>query len=59
MAGLETWLATSMTDTDIILKHLLEMNEDLELSLSTFRRGLEIQFPNPTVFEDNFHLIDA
>ena len=43
----------------IILKHLLEMNEDLELSLSTFRRGLEIQFPNPTVFEDNFHLIDA
>ena len=24
----------------IILKHLLEMNEDLELSLSTFRRGL-------------------
>ena len=43
----------------IILKHLLEMNEDLELSLSTFRRGLEIQFPNPTIFEDNFHLIDA
>ena len=43
----------------IILKHLLEMNEDLELSLSTFRRGLEIQFPNPTVFEDNFHLIDS
>ena len=42
----------------IILKNLLDMNEDLDLTLMSFRRGLEIQFPNPSVFEDNYHLID-
>ena len=42
----------------LILKHLLEINEDMALSIDSFRRGLEIQFPNPEILESNIQLID-
>ena len=31
----------------------VEINESLELSFETFKRGLEIRFPNPLILENN------
>ena len=42
----------------LILKYLLEINEGLELSFDTFKRGLEIRFPNPSILENNPQLLD-
>ena len=42
----------------LILKHILELNEDLNLSLNSFRPGLEIIFPSPEILENNKLLID-
>ena len=42
----------------LILKYLLEINESLELSFNTFKRGLEIRFPNPSILENNPQLLD-
>ena len=42
----------------LILKHVLELNEDLDLSLNAFRPGLEIIFPSPEILENNKLLID-
>ena len=42
----------------LILKYLLEINEGLELSFNTFKRGLEIRFPNPSILENNPQLLD-
>ena len=41
-----------------ILKYLLEINESLEFSIQTFKRGLEIKFPNPQILENNTQLLD-
>ena len=35
-----------------------EINESLELSFNTFKRGLEIRFPNPSILENNPQLLD-
>ena len=42
----------------LILKYLLEINESLELTFDTFKRGLEIRFPNPSILENNSQLLD-
>ena len=42
----------------LILKYILELNEDLDLSLKTFRPGLEIIFPSPEILEKNKLLVD-
>ncbi|MAV59258.1 MAG: hypothetical protein CMG07_04825 [Candidatus Marinimicrobia bacterium] len=41
-----------------ILKYLLEINESIEFSIQTFKRGLEIKFPNPQILENNTQLLD-
>ena len=43
----------------LILKYILEINEGLELSFDTFKRGLEIKFPNPLVLENNSQMLDS
>ena len=42
----------------LILKYLLQINEELDLTIDLFKRGLEIQFPNPDILEKNTQLID-
>ena len=42
----------------LILKYLLQINEGLDLTIDLFKRGLEIQFPNPDILEKNTQLID-
>ena len=43
----------------LILRYLLEINENLEISLSSFKRGVEIQFPNSEILEGNIQLLDS
>ena len=43
----------------LILKYILEINEGLELTLNTFKRGLEIKFPNPSILENNSQMLDS
>ncbi len=42
----------------LVLSYILEINEGLELSFETFKRGLEIKFPNPDILENNSQLLD-
>ena len=42
----------------LVLKEVLSMNPDLELKISNFKAGLEIQFPAHETLEENTHVID-
>ena len=42
----------------LVLKEVLSMNPDLELKISDFKAGLEIQFPAYETLEENTHVID-
>lgn len=42
----------------LVLKEVLSMNPDLELKISNFKAGLEIQFPAYETLEANTHVID-
>lgn len=42
----------------LVLKKVLEMNPDLELSLDYFTPGIEILFPSPDVLLKNNHVVD-
>ena len=42
----------------LVLKEVLSMNPDLELKISNFKAGLEIQFPAYETLEGNTHVID-
>ena len=43
----------------LLLRYLLEINENLEMNLSSFKRGVEIQFPNSEILEGNIQLLDS
>ena len=42
----------------LVMKKVLEMNPDLELTLQYFKPGIEILFPSPDVLLDNNHVVD-
>ena len=42
----------------LVMKKMLEMNPDLELSLRYFKPGIEILFPSPDVLLKNSHVVD-
>jgi len=42
----------------LVMKKLLEMNPDLELTLEYFKPGIEILFPSPDVLLSNNHVVD-
>ena len=42
----------------LILKKLLEMNPDLELTFEYFKAGIEILFPTAQVLNNNTHIVD-
>ena len=42
----------------LILKKLLEMNPDLELTFDYFKAGIEILFPTAQVLNNNTHIVD-
>ena len=42
----------------LILKKLLEMNPDLELTFDYFKAGIEILFPTAQVLNNNSHIVD-
>ena len=42
----------------LVMKKVLEMNPDLELSLRYFKPGIEILFPSPDVLLSNSHVVD-
>ncbi len=42
----------------LVMKKLLEMNPDLELTLQYFKPGIEILFPSPDVLLSNNHVVD-
>lgn len=42
----------------LILKKVLEMNPDLDLTLEYYQPGIEILFPSPDVLEKNNHIVD-
>ncbi len=42
----------------LVMKKVLEMNPDMELSLRYFKPGIEILFPSPDVLLDNSHVVD-
>ncbi len=42
----------------LVMKKVLEMNPDLELSLRYFKPGIEILFPSPDVLLENSHVVD-
>ena len=42
----------------LVMKKMLEMNPDLELTLKYFKPGIEILFPSPEVLLDNSHVVD-
>jgi len=42
----------------LILKKLLEMNPDLELTFDYFKAGIEILFPTAQVLNGNSHIVD-
>jgi len=42
----------------LVLKEVLKLNGNLDLSIKEFKRGLEIQFPSKEIIKDNFFVID-
>ena len=42
----------------LVMKKMLEMNPDLELTLQYFKPGIEILFPSPDVLLNNNHVVD-
>ncbi|MDB9884517.1 hypothetical protein OAD01_02425, partial [Candidatus Marinimicrobia bacterium] len=42
----------------LVMKKMLEMNPDLELTLKYFKPGIEILFPSPDVLLKNSHVVD-
>ena len=42
----------------LIMKKLLEMNPDLELTFDYFKAGIEILFPTAQVLNNNVHIVD-
>ena len=42
----------------LVMKKVLEMNPDMELSLRYFKPGIEILFPSPDVLLNNSHVVD-
>ena len=42
----------------LVIKKMLEMNPDLELTLKYFKPGIEILFPSPEVLLKNSHVVD-
>jgi hypothetical protein len=42
----------------LVMKKVLEMNPDLELTLKYFKPGIEILFPSPDVLLKNSHVVD-
>ena len=42
----------------LVMKKVLEMNPDLELTLQYFKPGIEILFPSPDVLLNNNHVVD-
>ena len=42
----------------LIMKKLLEMNPDLELTFDYFKAGIEILFPTAQVLNNNAHIVD-
>jgi len=42
----------------LIMKKLLEMNPDLELTFDYFKAGIEILFPTAQVLNNNSHIVD-
>ena len=42
----------------LVMKKMLEMNPDLELTLKYFKPGIEILFPSPEVLLKNSHVVD-
>ena len=42
----------------LVLKEVLKLNANLDLSINGFKRGLELQFPSKEIIKDNFFVID-
>ena len=42
----------------LVMKKVLEMNPDLELTLGYFKPGIELLFPSPDVLLGNYHVVD-
>ena len=42
----------------LVMKRVLEMNPDLELTFKYFQPGIEILFPSPNVLLNNTHVVD-
>ena len=42
----------------LVMKKVLEMNPDLDLTLQYFKPGIEILFPSPDVLLNNNHVVD-
>ena len=42
----------------LVMKRVLEMNPDLELTFNYFQPGIEILFPSPNVLLNNTHVVD-
>jgi len=42
----------------LVLKEVLKLNGNLDLSIKGFKRGLELQFPSKEIIKDNFFVID-
>ena len=42
----------------LVLKEVLKLNGDLDLSIKDFKRGLALQFPSKEIIKDNFFVID-
>ena len=42
----------------LVLKEVLKLNVNLDLSIKGFKRGLELQFPSKEIIKDNFFVID-
>ena len=42
----------------LVMKRVLEMNPDLELTFKYFQPGIEILFPSPDVLLNNTHVVD-
>jgi len=42
----------------LVMKRVLEMNPDLELTFNYFKPGIEILFPSPDVLLNNTHVVD-
>ena len=42
----------------LVMRKVLEMNPDLELTLQYFKPGIEILFPSPDVLLNNNHVVD-